>query len=223
MIEQVPYFVSLLFILTTLLTAWFFFKASNSKFAIFILLAWISVQAIITQSNFYLDTTTVPPRFLLLVVPPLLLIVYLFNSQQGKIFLDSLDTTWLTYLHVVRVPVEITLYYLFTSSLIPELMTFEGKNFDILSGLTAPLIAYFGYNQKKISKALLLAWNFLCLALLVNIVTTAVLSAPFPFQQLAFDQPNVGVFYFPFSWLPGCVVPLVLFSHLVCVRQLLKK
>ena len=223
MIHQVPYFVSILFILTTFLTLWFFYKASNSKFAIFILLAWVSVQAIITQSNYYLETTTLPPRFLLLVGPPLLLIVYLFISKQGKIFLDSLSTSWLTYLHVVRVPVEITLYYLFISSLVPELMTFEGRNFDILSGLTAPVIAYVGYNRKKLSKTLLLIWNFLCIALLVNIVVTAVLSAPFPFQRLAFDQPNVGVLYFPFSWLPGCVVPLVLFSHLVCVRELLKK
>lgn len=223
MISQVPYFVSILFMLTTFLTLWFFYKASNSKFAIFILLAWASIQAIVTQSNFYLETTTLPPRFLLLVVPPLLLILYLFFSEQGKIFLDSLNTTWLTYLHIVRVPVEITLYYLFVSSLVPELMTFEGRNFDILSGLTAPIIAYVGYTQQKLSKTLLLLWNFLCMALLVNIVSTAVLSAPFPFQQLAFDQPNVGVLYFPFSWLPGCVVPLVLLSHLVCVRQLLKK
>ena len=223
MIHQVPYFVSILFMLTTFLTLWFFYKASDSKFAIFILIAWISIQAIITQSNFYSETTTFPPRFLLLVVPPLFIILYLFFSKQGRFFLDSLNTTWLTYLHAVRVPVEITLYYLFMSSLVPELMTFEGRNFDILSGITAPVIAYVGYNQKKLSKTLLLVWNFLCMALLANIVTTAVLSAPFPFQQLAFDQPNVGVLYFPFSWLPGCIVPLVLFSHLVCIRELLKK
>lgn len=222
--EQVaPYYVSWLFIVTTLFTIWFFYKASNSKLAVFLLLAWVAIQAIVTQSNFYLNTSSLPPRFLLLVGPPLLLIIFMFNSGNGKTFIDSLDTTWLTYLHVVRVPVEITLYFLFISSLVPELMTFEGRNFDILSGLTAPLIAYFGYNHKKLSKTLLLAWNFLCMALLVNIVTTAVLSAPFPFQQLAFDQPNVGVFYFPFSWLPGVVVPLVLFSHLVCIRQLLRK
>lgn len=222
--EQVtPYYVSWLFIVTTFLSLWFFYKASNSKLAIFLLLAWVAIQAIVTQSNFYLNTNSIPPRFLLLVGPPLLLIIFMVNSSNGKTFIDNLDARWLTYLHVVRVPVEITLYFLFVSSLVPELMTFEGKNFDILSGLTAPLIAYFGYNQKKLSKTLLLTWNFLCMALLVNIVTTAVLSAPFPFQQLAFDQPNVGVFYFPFSWLPGVVVPLVLFSHLVCIRQLLRK
>ena len=40
------------------------------------------------------------------------------------------------------------------------------------------------------------------LALLVNIVGNAILSAPFQFPQFAFDQPNHAVLYFPFIWLP---------------------
>lgn len=222
MIQELPYFVTLLFMGTTFLTIWFFYKASDSKFAVFLIVAWVAVQAIISESNFYLNTTSLPPRFLLLVLPPLALIIYVFTSTKGKIFIDSLDTSWLTYLHVVRIPVEITLYYLFVHALVPEVMTFEGRNFDILSGISAPVVAYVAYSQKKLNRTFLLLWNGICLLLLINIVNTAVLAAPSPFQQLAFDQPNVGVFYFPFSWLPGCVVPLVLFSHLVCLRQLLK-
>jgi hypothetical protein len=60
----------------------------------------------------------------------------------------------------------------------------------------------------------------ICLGLLINIVSNAILSAPFPFQQFAFDQPNIAVLYFPFIWLPCCVVPLVLLSHLAAIRQL---
>jgi hypothetical protein len=37
----------------------------------------------------------------------------------------------------------------------------------------------------------------------------------------AFDQPNIAVLYFPFNWLPSCIVPLVLLSHLAAIRQLL--
>jgi hypothetical protein len=102
-------------------------------------------------------------------------------------------------------------------------MTFEGRNFDIISGITAPFIYYFGFIKNKIPQTVLLAWNFICLALLINIVMNAVLSAPFTFQQFAFDQPNIAIFYFPFVWLPCCVVPIVLFSHLATIRQLLVK
>jgi hypothetical protein len=100
-------------------------------------------------------------------------------------------------------------------------MTFSGRNFDILSGLTAPFVYYFGFVRKKLSTAVILLWNFVCLLLLFNIVAHAILSAPFPFQQLAFSQPNIAVLHFPFTWLPACIVPLVLFSHLVTIRKLL--
>jgi hypothetical protein len=59
--------------------------------------------------------------------------------------------------------------------------------------------------------------------LLVIIVTLSVLSAKTPFQQLAFDQPNTGIAYFPFVLLPSVVVPLVAVSHIAAIRQLLKK
>ncbi|HUQ96495.1 MAG TPA: hypothetical protein VM010_02440, partial [Chitinophagaceae bacterium] len=41
--------------------------------------------------------------------------------------------------------------------------------------------------------------------------------------QLAFDQPDIAVLYFPFVLLPGVVVPVVLLSHLAAIRQLLVK
>lgn len=35
-------------------------------------------------------------------------------------------------------------------------MTFEGRNFDILSGLSAPLVYYFGFGGNRPNKLLLL-------------------------------------------------------------------
>jgi len=57
---------------------------------------------------------------------------------------------------------------------------------------------------------------------LFNIVLTAILSAPLPIQQLAFDQPSIAVMYFPFVYLPGFIVPIVLFSHLVSLKKLMQ-
>ena len=124
---------------------------------------------------------------------------------------------------MVRIPVEIVLFLLYVNKAIPKLMSFEGRNFDILAGLTAPLVFYFVFISKQFSRKLFLAWNIICLGLLVNIVINAVLSAPFPFQQFGFEQPNIAILYFPFVWLPCCVVPLVLLSHLSVIRQLLKE
>ena len=184
--------------------------------------SWLAIQAGLSMTGFYTITTSFPPRFIFLVLPPLLLIIGLFTTKKGKQFIDSLDTSALTLLHVVRIPVEITLFWLFTAQMVPELMTFEGRNFDILSGISAPIIYYFGYKRKILDKRILIVWNCLSLGLLLNIVITAILSVPTTFQQFAFDQPNIGVMYFPFVWLPCFIVPVVLFSHLATLRKLVQ-
>jgi hypothetical protein len=219
--ENLPSYISILFGFTTILTAWLFYKAAgNSKPVLLIILIWLAVQALIAGSGFYTVTDTLPPRFLLLVLPPLLVIAGLFMSPKGRKFIDGLDLKSLTILHTIRIPVELVLFFLFTYKAVPELMTFEGRNFDILSGITALVIFYFAFIRKQLSLKIILIWNVICLGLLVNIVGNAILSAPFPFQQFAFDQPNIAVLYFPFIWLPCCVVPLVLLSHLAAIRQL---
>jgi hypothetical protein len=222
MIPNLPLAINVLFIVTTLLTIFLFYKATkNSKSTLILLLTWVIFQAAIGLSGFYTITNTFPPRFALLALPALLFIIVLFVTASGRVYLDSLDAKALTILHMVRIPVELCLYWLFLHKAIPKLMTFEGRNFDIIAGLTAPLIFYFGYIKGKLSKAILLLWNFICLGLLLNIVINAVLSAPSSFQQFAFGQPNTAILYFPFVWLPACVVPLVLLAHLVCIRKLL--
>lgn len=157
------------------------------------------------------------------ILPTILTIIYLFATQKGRQFIDSLPLNNLTYLNVVRIPVEIVLFWLFLNKAIPELMTFEGRNFDILAGITAPFIAYFGLTKGKLSRQIILVWNFICLGLLLNIVANALLSAPFPFQKFAFDQPDIAILNFPISWLPTFIVPIVLFGHLTSIRQLVKR
>ncbi len=224
-IESIPLYVNVLFILTTFLTIYFFYKATtqNSKTVVLLIFIWITLQGVLSFNGFYLITDTIPPRFILMAVPPMLFILFLFISKKGKKFVDSLDTKTLTVLHIIRIPVEIILWLLFVHKAIPEIMTFEGRNFDILAGLSAPFIYYFGYLRKSLSNSTLIIWNILCIGLLVNIVVHAILSAPSNFQQFAFNQPNIAILNFPLVWLPSCVVPLVFLSHFASIRSLLAK
>lgn len=218
---DLPFYVPLTLVVCVLFVLFMLHRATGSKTALGISLTWIVLQGALSFSGFYTVTDTLPPRFLLLVLPPLVMILALFSSKAGRNFLSSTDKTALTWLHSVRIPVEIMLFWLFIGGYIPKLMTFEGANFDIAAGLTAPLIVWFGYKKDILPKSVKLLWNLICLGLLLNIVIHAVLSAPFAFQQFAFDQPNIGVLYFPFTLLPGFIVPVVMFSHLVNIRDLL--
>lgn len=221
--DNIPVIVSVIFILTTLLTGYLFYIAANkSDVVLFIMISWLILQGATGYSGFYINTQSVPPRFLFLVLPPLLLILILMGFRKGKNFIDGLDLKSLTLLQVVRIPVELVLFMLYTYGTIPELMTFEGRNFDILAGITAPIVYYYGFINKRLSNRSILTWNVICLILLLNIIINAVLSAPFPFQKFAFDQPNIAVFYFPYVWLPGFIVSIVFISHIVSIRQLIK-
>ena len=220
--EQIPVYIDIVFMLTLAATVFLFYRsASNSKIVLVILGAWMALQGVLAGTGFYANTQTLPPRFLLTLAPPVLCIIYLFITKNGRTFIDSLNMRTLTILHVIRIPVEMVLFYLFIYKTIPQIMTFEGRNLDILSGISAPIVYYLAYVKGRTNKWLLLAWNFASLLLLINIVTIAILSTPYPFQKFGFDQPNIAVFYLPFIWLPAVIVPIVLFSHLVAFRQLL--
>jgi len=222
--QAIPLYLSFAFGLITLLSVALFYKASNySKTTLLLVTGWLLLQALLGRSNFYTTIASVPPRLLFALLPPLLFIAVLFSTTGGRKYLDRLNLKTLVLIHFIRVPVEFVLFGLFVYKVVPKIMTFEGHNFDVLSGLSAPLVYYFGFMKKRIGRTGLLFWNFACLALLINIVGTAVLSAPFPFQKFGFDQPNIAILYFPFVWLPACVVPLVLLSHLASIRQLILK
>jgi hypothetical protein len=222
--HSIPLYLSLAFSATTLVTVALFYKASNhSKITLFLLLGWLLVQGLIARTGFYTNTTSMPPRLLALLLPPLLFIIALFITPAGKRYLDGMDLKTLTLLHTIRIPVELVLLGLFIHHTIPKVMTFEGHNFDLLSGITAPVVYYFGFVKKRIGRTGLLLWNVVCLFLLINIVITAILSVPYSFQKLGLEQPNIAVLHFPFVWLACCVVPLVLLAHLAGIRQLLLK
>jgi len=219
--ETLSTYLIIFFVLTTLTTILIFLRAASwSKTVTAIIAGWIILQSILSLSGFYLVSDTVPPRFALLPGPPVLFIICLFLTKKGRRFIDSLNIRWLTILHSIRIPVEMILFGLFLHKLIPQIMTFEGRNLDIISGITAPIVYYFAFIRQRLSNRALLFWNIICLAFLINIVTIAILSAPFSFQQFAFDQPAIGILHFPFIWLPCCIVPLVLLSHLASIRHL---
>lgn len=218
----VPLSIILLFIFTTLFCYFWMIKQLNaSKNVGILIVVWLIVQAILGQTGFYEVNDTIPPRFVFMVLPPLLFIIILFNTQNGKQYIDHLDIKKLTLLHIIRIPVEIVLFGLFVVNLVPQLMTFEGANFDIFSGISAPIMYYYLSRKQTYSKNLMIIWNILCLLLLFIIVGIAILSAPSPLQKLAFNQPNIGVLYFPFNWLPSFIVPVVLFCHLAALRKLI--
>jgi hypothetical protein len=220
-VNHLPLPIILFFLLTFLVALILFGLAvRGSRSALVGSTLWMFLQSGMAVSGFYLITKTLPPHFAIAAVPPLLFIAALFGSRAGRRFIDAMDLKWCVLLHSIRILVEVNLYWLFILKQVPVQMTFEGGNLDILVGLTAPLI-WWAFSRKSIGRRGLLLWNTIALLSVLNALTRAVLSAPFRFQQFAFDQPTVAILGFPFVLLPAFIVPAVLLCHLATFRKLI--
>src|ERR1044072_7442907 len=112
--NNLPVHISWVFSLTTILTVFLFYKATrNSVTTLIVILLWLVLQTVMGLYGFYTVTNTTPPRFLLLPGLPVLLIITLLVTKRGLRFIDSLDLKTLTILHIIRIPVELVLFWLF--------------------------------------------------------------------------------------------------------------
>ncbi|MCB0395397.1 MAG: hypothetical protein KDD36_02010 [Flavobacteriales bacterium] len=221
---ELPFYISLLFGITVLISIAWFYMACRSREFLIIALLWTIIQSVLGITGVYEDAQTMPPRIMAFgVFPAILLIVVLLLSRRGKKWMDRLSLKTLTTFHTIRIPVEVVLALLYHHGMVSVYMTFEGTNLDIISGISALPVAILAFRAQTFNGKLFLAWNVLCLILLLNVVITAAFAIPTPFQRLAFDQPNIAVLYFPFNLLPTVVVPLVLLGHIVALKRWNKK
>lgn len=184
------------------------------------LIGWAAVTGILALSGVFRDFSSFPPRFMIVLVVPLAGIIWIVSTKTTREILRHTPPESVIGLQSFRVFVEILLWMLFIANLAPVQMTFEGRNLDILSGITAPLIAFL-VARKKLSKPFTVLWNIACLGLLANIVITAILSLPTPFRVFMNEPANTIVAEFPVVWLPALLVPLAYGLHFLSLRQLL--
>lgn len=214
MIEDLPHWIELLFVLTFILTLVLFYYANGKpNRLLFVIVVLSIIHSVLAYQGFYIDTTITPPRFGLVLFPSLLLVIYGLFPKQQKWFIEQRDVRISTFSHFIRLPIEIVLWGLFLNEMIPELMTFEGRNFDIVMGVTAPIVGFL-LIKNRLGKRALLLWNGVGLILILSILFNGLLSAELPFQQFGFDQPNRAVNYFPFVLLPAIIVPIVIWTHI---------
>lgn len=187
-----------------------------------VMAGWMITSALIALNGTLFDFTSTPPKLMLIILPPVLAISYLSSSTRVNALIREIPSSWLVYIQSFRILVEVFLWMLFARNIIPVQMTFEGLNYDILIGLSAPLVAYYALSQNKWPRIVAVLWNFSGLLLVTNIFLVAFLSTPGPMRQFFNEPPNTIVAYFPFVWLPAFIVPFAYFMHILSIKQIVK-
>jgi hypothetical protein len=120
-----------------------------------------------------------------------------------------------------RLPLELLMHRAWSEGVMPVQMSYSGRNWDIVTGITAIFVA-IAVSRGWAGRRLVLFWNCLGIALLANILVIAIRSTP-RFAAYGPERLNTWVGYPPFVWLPAVMVLLAIVGHLVIFRALRMK
>jgi len=151
-LEFSPFYTVLFMVLAVGAVVRFWMALHGSPALLGGLMLWMLGSAALAASGFFLDTAVMPPRFLLLVLPPFALMLSVFARSGGRAWAACANAAQLTRLHSVRIGVEILFYLLFLAGFMPQIMTFEGRNLDILIGISAIAVYGLGYQRKMLPR-----------------------------------------------------------------------
>ncbi len=140
-------------------------------------------------------------------------------SRIGAALVAAVGPVGLIGFQFFRVPVAVFLRGMYQAGQAPVQVTYEGLNFDIFAGLTAPAMAWLVWRGKVGSYAIW-AWNALGLMLLAEAMAIAALSMPTEFRVFTNEPPSTFATYAPYVWLPTVLAPAALLGHLLVLRWL---
>ena len=182
-------------------------------------LFWAILLTVLSLSGFFADFSALPPRIGLAVLLPLPIVLIFAFSRTGTEWLRLVPPQRLVYWQSFRILVEIVLWVNYMRGLIPVQMSFEGRNFDVLSGLLAIPVAYYCFVRRSWPRWIVVAYNIAGLGLLLNIIIISVLSMPTPLRYFHNEPANTLLGHFPYIFLPGILVPLAYSLHILSLRQ----
>lgn len=184
-----------------------------------LLAAWMAYSGLAAGMGMFLDPESIPPPLFRLMGPGLLLVFLAAFSGFGKRLAKHLGYAALIGFHAFRLPLEGLLWWFHKQGRLPVQMTFEGRNLDIITGISAIVMAVL-VGMGIASRRAIMIWNLAGFILLMNIMTVAILSIPGPMRRFHNEPANTLVLHFPYVWIPAVFVLAAFLGHLLILRKL---
>jgi hypothetical protein len=183
------------------------------------LAVWLAYGGVIGYTGVMANASTLPPGLFYMLAPIIMLAVFMARSRVGETVALSVPLWLLMGMESFRLVVEVFLHQLWLDGQLPKMLTYQGANFDILIGISAPVVAWL-LISRRISNRMALVWNAIGIAMLANVAVRAVLTSPGPLHFISTEVPNMAIGTFPFTYIPGLMVPLALMLHVLSIRAL---
>jgi len=165
---------------------------------------------------------SLPPRIpLFAVLPAFGFIFWFFKTGRHHRLLHVVPRWQPVAFQTFRIGVEFLIMGAVLRGLGPMEPSFEGYNFDIITGITAPLVALLVYRWKTLSEKWVFWWNVMGLLWLVNVVFIFVSLGVAP-QIWGYESIpiNPGFGEMPYLLIPAFFMPSAVFMHVFSLLQL---
>jgi len=163
-----------------------------------------------------------PPRFFLFMILPLFIFTAFFAySHRNSQWLQNIPASWLIYFQSFRIVVETIFVVTVAQGFLPTIVTIEGYNYDMIFGISAPILAYLAFHKKPYRLQLLLWWNYLGLTVLASVIFLFISSIYLP-EIYGSTTPIIPIEFgsYPYVLVPGFLMPLAVFVHALSISQL---
>jgi hypothetical protein len=183
------------------------------------ILGWLALTAVASASG-VLQRAGLPPPLMLFFVASMGVAIAAAFSRFGTRLVRGLPIAALVAVQAFRLPLELILHAWKDQGVLPIQMTYEGHNFDIVSGTLALALGIWLWRGRA-PRAAIWGFNLIGSALLLWVATIAVLSSPLPIRQYMNEPAVLLAFYFPYGWIIPICVGGALFGHILIFRWLL--
>ena len=180
--------------------------------------AWMAITWTAASSGILREWNRRPPPFAFLVLAIVGLSASIAVSRVGRRLARFVPLWALVAVQAFRLPLELAMHTMSERGIMPGVMSYSGRNFDVVTGASAIVVALLTASGLAGPK-LVMVWNVVGLLLLTNVVIVAILATP-AIRYFGDQQLNVWVTYPPFVWLPAVMVVAALAGHLVIFRAL---
>jgi hypothetical protein len=175
-----------------------------------LLAVWLFAIVLLASQNVFRNDV-LPPRIPLALLATLAVGYLLLLSRSFRAIVAGIPQHWLIGIQTFRILGGVFLIRYFEGQL-PGVFAIPAGIGDVLTGLLAPLVAYWWYAGKPYARGAAIAWNLFGMADLVNAVTIGALTGG-----------GAGGIVFPIVLIPVYAVPRALLVHSYSLIGLARK
>jgi hypothetical protein len=179
---------------------------------------WLAVTFGLAASG-RLSFTSRPPTEGIVIAAGVALAFGVALSRVGLRIATGVPLAALVGAQAFRFPLELIMHRAYAEGIMPVQMSYSGFNFDILTGLSAIVVALMLVRNPR-SLVVVRIWNTAGIVLLANVVTIAIVSAPTPLRLFHNEPANDWITRAPWVWLPTVFVVVAIMGHVLVLRRL---